>query len=179
MIKISSNLSLNDIGVNDSEKLLKLMEDIYPPVYAHLWPDGGVQYLKMICSPENLKTELSNPNSRYYFVNFQNTTIGILRILLNESFKEIEDNYSVKLHRVYLSPRVHGKGIGKTLINWIENQFCVPKKAILWLEVMDTQEQALKFYKKLDFKIINHFNFELDLMLEKYRGMYKMVKHYS
>ncbi|MTI31148.1 GNAT family N-acetyltransferase [Xanthovirga aplysinae] len=176
MTRITDDISLLQINISDHQKLYDLMKKIYPPVYQHLWPDKGEWYLKEIYSEENLRKELNNPNSRYYFVLYDKDIVGILRVLLRENFPETKKNHSTKLQRIYLDSSVHGKGIGRKLITWVEKIFCTQKNSLLWLEAMDSQDKAIRFYEKLGFKINGNFRYPSEMMHENLRGMYRMSK---
>ncbi|NAS11235.1 GNAT family N-acetyltransferase [Poritiphilus flavus] len=152
------------------------MSVIYPPVYAHLWPDGGNYYLNKLYSIENLKSELKDPDSRYYFVEYNEETIGILKVVLNCSIPGGDNRPMVKLHRIYLSPEIQGKGLGKQLLNWIEEKFCKDPRTPLWLEVMDSQEKAIRFYENCGFIKAGTFSFDDLMMKAVYRGMFRMIK---
>ncbi|WP_378187555.1 GNAT family N-acetyltransferase [Aquimarina sp. W85] len=179
MNHISSDIILKEINLSDSKKLYELMFEIYPPVYKHLWLDKGESYLNELYSKDNLKNELQNQNSRYYFVVSNNINIGILRILLNEPINTIENGLGIKIHRIYLHPSIHGKGFGKRIFNWIETEFGKMDYSYFWLEAMDTQDSAIKFYEKMGFSIVSSFKLDANLMLENYKGMYRMVKEVS
>jgi GNAT superfamily N-acetyltransferase len=153
-----------------------LMRRIYLPVYKHLWSDGGRWYLNTFYTKEHLEKELKEPHSRYYFVDFKNKIIGILRILLKKPLLNLASPNPVKLHRIYLDPMVHGKGLGKLLMSWVENHYCRPGPALLWLEVMDSQEPAIRFYENLGFQNAHAFRLPYKAMYKQLRGMYSMVK---
>lgn len=172
--KISDSISLIAITLSDAESLLKLMYSIYVPPYKQLWQDGGEWYVQNTFKSNVLKEELSEKNAAYYFVEFKNEKIGILRLIQNVALIDFENKKATKLHRIYLDPKVHGKGIGKLLMDWTTQKAIENNSDILWLEVMDTQEQALKFYKKLGYEIASDFKLEFDLMHRHLRGMHRM-----
>ncbi len=174
-LSISNNLFLTKINVTDHKKLYKLMCEIYPPAYKHLWPDEGEWYLNTLYLKNNLVKELNDTHARYYFVYYKKKLVGILRVILNNSLLGV-NNQQTKLHRIYLAPSVQGKGLGKEIVAWVENQFCTKNKSILWLEVMDTQDAAINFYKKLGFKIVSSFTLQYELMYKNVKGMYRMSK---
>lgn len=179
MVMINEKLYLESIQISDQNKLLNLMMEIYPPVYRHLWIDHGKYFLQGLYSEANTKLELENPNSHYYFVNYKEQAVGILRIIENELVPELMNEPLVKLHRIYLSKKVHNKGIGKQILQWVENEFCKEKHIPLYLEVMDTQENAIGFYEHLGFAKRGRFNFNSNKMKIKYRGMFRMIKEYK
>ena len=175
-LKISESISLIAITLNDSDALLKLMHRIYIPPYKHLWQDGGIWYVQNTFNTDVLKEELSEKNASYYFVEHQNKRVGILRIIHDIPFKDFVNKKATKLHRIYLDPNVHEKGIGKLLMNWSTQEAIKNNSQLIWLEAMDTQEQALKFYKKLGYRIAGDFKLEFELMHTHLRGMYQMYK---
>ena len=59
----------------------------------------------------------------------------------------------VKLHRLYLHPKIHGNGIGKELLSWLEEKAKKNNYSTIWLDAMNEQPQAFQFYKKRGFKI--------------------------
>ena len=175
-LKISDTINLIVITLKDSDALLKLMRTIYIPPYKHLWQDGGDWYVKNTFNSDVLKEELSEKNAAYYFIENQNKRVGILRIIHDVSFKYLENKKASKLHRIYLDPNMHEKGIGKLLMNWSTQEAINNNSQLIWLEAMDTQEQALKFYKKLGYRIAGDFKLEFELMHTHLRGMYQMYK---
>ena len=175
-LKISDDVSLVVIALNDAEALLKLMHTIYPPPYKHLWEDDGAWYVENTFNSGVLKEELSEKNAGYYFVEYKNKRIGILRIRYNIPLKDFENKKASKLHRVYLDPKAHGNGIGKLLMDWATREALKNNSQLLWLEAMDTQEQALQFYKNLGYQIAGDFRLTFELMHVHLRGMHRMYK---
>lgn len=174
MIPISDNITLRTIQLKDFEEIFSLMSKIYPPVYNHLWDDNGSWYINEIYNQNNLKAELSDKNGLYYFVEYNSETVGILRLIDNCSPTLFKNKKGLKLHRIYLSPIVHGNNVGTTIINWVKNKARILNKDIVWLEAMDSQTNALRFYKKLGFITFEQFEFGLKKMAKKHRGMYRM-----
>ena len=110
MIPISSELSLLPIQIKDHSKLFQLMEVVYKTAYQHFWTDQGDWYLELCYNTENLKKELSRERSHYFFVEFQNKIVGILKYDFPFSPREVTIPNAMKLHRLYLDSSVHGKG---------------------------------------------------------------------
>ena len=175
-IQVSTSIILQKISLINHGELTGLMREIYPPMYHHLWEDKGEWYLKELYSKENFKKELLEENQEYYFVLYNEENIGILRLISNVDFNGIPEEKSIMLHRIYLHPKTQGKGLGKELLNWIENRSKEKKKETLWLKAMDTQEQALHFYQKNGFSTIKKTTLEFTLLHKHLRGMYVMTK---
>lgn len=176
MIYLDENLHLEPVKLSDHRLLFKIMQEIYPPVYSHMWFDKGAGFLKQLYSESNLGSELENPDSRYYFVKFDKGEVGILRFILNEPLPGEKNDSMVKLHRIYLLPKLHGQGIGRKIIKWIEAKYCRGQNVTLWLEVMETQRQAIGFYEKLGFVRKEKVEFNWPGIKDTYSGMYRMAK---
>ena len=64
-------------------------------------------------------------------------------------------------------------------MNWIEETFCKENGAALWLEVMDSQYQAIGFYENMGFIKKDTFTYNSSMMKATYRGMYRMIKRFE
>ncbi len=175
-MQLSETLSLRTISFADALQLKQLMYRIYPPPYKHLWKDNGHWYVEETFNEIALKKELSEPNAAYYFVAYQAETIGVLRFIHNVPLSDVPESKATKLHRIYLDPKLHGKGIGAVLMQWVKKQTIENGSQILWLEAMDTQQQALQFYKNLGYEVSSDFRLSFKLMHEHLRGMHRMHK---
>ena len=177
MITIANTLQLHEITLDDFSELNELMEDIYPPAYKHLWKNEDCNwYLTKCYSFSNLKEELQENEAKYFFVIDNSKKIGILRFIFNHPLKEFSKESSTYLHRIYLAQEAQGKGIAQQLFHWVEKEAKGKNNHHIWLEVMDTQKQALKFYKKLGFKEIAQKHLEFNRLHEHLRGMFILLK---
>jgi len=154
-IQLSDTLSLNAISMNDAVRLKRLMHRIYPPAYKHLWEDDGQWYVEETFNSIQLKKELADLKSFYYFVNLEQETIGILRLIHDVNLVDVPTTF---------------------LMDWVTEQARQNESQLLWLEAMDTQEQALQFYKKRGYTISSDFRLTFELMHTHLRGMHKMYK---
>jgi len=173
-IQINDQLQLQAVDPSQQARLFQLMMDIYRPVYQHLWHDDGSGYVHSQFNPENLKAELVVPHAHYYFVISRGETIGILRFIMDCPTSKLPQVNCIKLHRIYLAPATHGKGIGKLLMVWLEGFAQENGQQTIWLECMDTQLAAYKFYQKLGYSTLEPFVLESPKMKPEYRGMIRM-----
>ena len=176
MIQISKNIQLKNIQSSDSESLFILMKEIYSYTYSHFWKDKGDWYINSQYSKENLLKDLSQKKSDYYFILYKKEIIGNFRVIWDEKLKGYSKEKQVKLHRVYLNQKIHGKGIGRKLISWIEEKAIKKGYHIIWLDAMDAQPQALKFYKKLGYKYFSHEFLSYNLLYNRVRKMSQFYK---
>lgn len=177
MIILSNNLQLHPVTLSDQSKLYRLIEVIYPPVYKHLWVNEDCSfYINLFYSKTPLENELSESDSEYYFVVYNNETVGIIRTRYNQPNPEKTNYLSTYINRIYLGKQAQGKGIAKQLFYWITQRALAHNNTLLWLKAMDTQMQALRFYEKEGFTIIGKTHLEFELLHKHLRGMVIMEK---
>jgi ribosomal protein S18 acetylase RimI-like enzyme len=177
MISISKDVTLQSITLKDQPELEELMHRIYPPFYRHLWINEDCNWYMDFCySKENLKKELSEVGSEYYFITYKTQLTGIIRFKYNSPLDDTIPKKTTYLHRIYLGEESQGKGAAKLLLNWISEKAKENKQKGIWLEAMDTQKQALKFYEKSDYTIKNTRRLDFKRIHEKYRGMFILYK---
>lgn len=176
MISIDTTLQLKALETHDQAELLTLMQTIYPPVYGHLWEDGSLKYLKKIYGESNFQQELSEGATHYLRVYVEEVPSGVLRVIHSRKCPDFPERSAMKLQRIFLHPETHGKGIGKKIMDWVVDQAKQEGKDLLWLECMDTQQQALRFYEKMGFQRGGAFDYPSDKMKKEFRGMIRMWK---
>lgn len=162
--------------MEDQPVLYKLMQRIYPPSYKNYWEDKGNWYVNDLYTIENVQKELSEENTEYFFVVLDENIIGILRIVYGVDMYHNKDKNYVKLHRLYLDQTIQNRGVGKQLMLWLMDKVKAEGYPKMWLDAMEKQPQALHFYKKMGFEIVDKVFLDFPMMFPEYRGMFKMVK---
>jgi GNAT superfamily N-acetyltransferase len=177
MIVISDAIQLKLISVRDHSKLLELVKQIYPPAYKHMWKNDDCGfYFEKFYSLDNLNKELAEAESEYYFIYYKTHLDGILRMHFNKALKTKPETSACYLHRIYLSEDAQGKGIGQKLLSWVEQRAKSKGDELLWLEAMDTQQQALRFYKKQGFTESHKAYLDFEPLRDRFRGMDVLFK---
>lgn len=177
MLLLTPELHLLPITPADHPRHLALMQRIYPPAFAYLWPDGGAWYLDHVHGKPAFLKDLAAVNTTYQHVYFRDELIGILRLESEKPCPDFPDRPAsdfLKLDRLYLDDTVRGKGIGTTLIDYVKTEALRLDKSILWLERMDTNEATIGFYRKNGFVDGGTFRLPYENMYARFRGMYRM-----
>ncbi len=176
MIQVNSHITLSPVNLVDQERLYNLMKRVYPSAYAHFWKDDCSWYLSQIYSKENLEQELSDANSMYYFVHYNDETVGILKLIKNCQYPPLASEKGFKIHRIYLDPSVQGKGVGNALMDYAQEVAIAQKHSLIWLDAMDKHAQAQQFYKKLGFQKTEKQRLDFPLLHDEHRPMWFMHK---
>lgn len=177
MISVSESIQLQPITIKDHSKLVALMERIYPPAYKYMWTNEDCNfYVEHFYNLDNLKKELNETESEYYFIHYKSQLVGILRIHFNKPLNTLLEKSGCYLNRIYLSEDAQGKGIAYELIKWVEQKAYLKGNELIWLEAMDSKEQALKFYHKQGFVKSHKTRLNFELLLDQFRGMHVLYK---
>ena len=177
MIVVTDSITLQSILIKDHSKLWHLIQGIYPPAYRYLWKNEDCTfYFNKFYSLDHLQNELAETHAGYYFVNYNTSLVGILRVNFDKALKTKPEKSGCYLNRIYLSEEVQGQGIGHELIRWVEQQAKLKGNELIWLEAMDSKEQALQFYMKQGFSKSHKAYLDFEPLHEHLRGMDVLVK---
>jgi GNAT superfamily N-acetyltransferase len=176
MIQITDKLALQPIQVSAHAEFFPLIKRIYTSAYPDFWVDEGDWYLDLCYSLENLTKELSRPTTHYFFVEFENEKVGILKYDFPFSPRQLEIPNALKLHRLYLSESVQGKGIAQELMNYVEQIAIANELDNIWLEAMDKKPQAKRFYEKMGFKLVHSYQLDFEKLFPELRTIHIFQK---
>lgn len=171
MIYINSKLSLRPIKIEDQPFLFALMQEVYTSAYQDFWENDCSWYLDLCFSTKNLNKELSRDTSHYFFIEYNGLKAGILKYDFPFSPKQIEIPNAMKLHRLYLHEDLHGTGVAKELMDWLEKIALEAKLDSIWLEAMEQKPQARRFYEKIGYELVYSYQLEFELLKPDYRGI--------
>ena len=163
---------LREVTLENHQEFYDLMWRIYPPEYAHFWKNEDCTfYINNQFSKETLSKELKE-KQLYYFVVENNENVGILRLKFDEfPNKTIDATRVIKLHRIYLDPKVQGKGLGTKTLNFIDEVARLNNYKYIWLNAMLDKPSAVSFYLKNGYKVFDMYHYDFDLIKPELRQM--------
>jgi diamine N-acetyltransferase len=109
------------------------------------------QYLTESFNEAKLKSELTNPDSVFYFAIQENRFIGYLKLNFAEAQTELKDKKSLEIERIYVLKEFYGKGVGQVLYNTALDLARQKNAEAVWLGVWEKNPRAISFYKKNGF----------------------------
>ncbi|WP_440879589.1 GNAT family N-acetyltransferase [Tenacibaculum sp. C7A-26P2] len=175
-IIISDLIKLSVVKTSDVTVMYALMKEVYSLAYGHFWKDNGNWFVQKQYGKQNILKEILEKNTEYYFVLYKNEIIGNMRIIWDEPLKNFSQKKIVKLQRIYLHPKVHGLGVGSSLLMWIENKAKKKQYEFLWLDTMNEKPQAFNFYKRKGFQYHSHCFLDFNLLHDSVKKMNQVVK---
>ena len=143
--------------VNDYKIIREIAYQTWPIAYGEILSKAQLDYmLDAFYNDEALKDSVLHKGHHFVLAKEGDETLG---------FVSYEHHYSqkqqTKIHKIYILPQTQGKGIGKKLVDFVENSAKENDSNVLSLNV-NRFNKALHFYKKLGFEIVEEVNIELE-----------------
>lgn len=152
----------------DIPVIQELAKNTWPAAYSAIISTGQIDYMleKMYNKGELL--EQLQKGHVFLIAEENDRDLGFAGFSVSDPERRI-----YKLHKLYVLPAAHGKGVGKILINEVVNQARAAGAASLELNV-NRNNPALEFYKKGGFSI--KYTIDLDIGNGFFMNDYVMEK---
>lgn len=108
-------------------------------------------YLDKAYNKHQLKSELDNPNSEFYFLYVKTDLAGYLKVNVNQAQTEAIQGDAIEIERIYIKSKFKRKGLGKILIYKVVELAEEYQKTAIWLGVWEKNCEAIAFYQNLGF----------------------------
>lgn len=134
----------------DIDVIIELAKSIWLPTYATINSDEQNNYMFSIWySVDGLKKQMQE-GQHFFLVKQNDQFIGYMSYT-------IINQHQFKLNKIYLKQELQGNGIGKRMLNFIENEAKQLGATTIILNV-NIHNKALDFYQRLQYKIIKQEN---------------------
>ena len=164
---IIEKASLNDLHI-----LQDLCKRCYTTVFADHWIEPGLElYLEQQFGTPQMQADLSDAHYEYYFIKYQNSPVGFLKLNLNSSNK-FSSLDNCELEKIYILPKYSGLGLGRSTMNLIIDRVKQAGKKLLFLYVLGSNQGAITFYEKLGFELHHKAQLDLPYFKDHLRGMH-------
>lgn len=177
---LRTNLENNTVAFKRlSEADAALLSDIatraYSDHYLHLWYDGGAWYLQTYFTVTRFKEELRDTNAWFFCIYYNTNAVGFLKLNIDKPLTGATGN-ALELERIYLTNEARGQGIGTKAVEFTMEIAAQQQKELVWLKVMDSSGNAIRFYQRLGFEICGTYRLTFAQLKEDLRGMFIMKK---
>lgn len=168
------NLNLQMCTLEDLEELQEISRETFYDTFGSVnKPEDIEAYMERAYAPEQLKQEMSETDSVFYFLYDNQEIVGYLKLNKDGAQTEPMGENALEVERIYIRPAYKRQGYGSYLIQKAENIALKMAKNKIWLGVWEDNDIALAFYSKRGFKQIGSHSFymgedeQVDLIMEK------------
>lgn len=150
-------LKIRPATLEDVELINRLADDTFNATYGEILSPEQLKYMfHMMYAPENIVLQIKELNHKYFIAYIEDDPVAYLSV-------EQQDKQLFHLQKIYVSPKFHGKGVGKELIEYAFNyakEVCEYDSCIMELNV-NRNNKALQFYKKMGMHIARSGDFDI------------------
>ncbi|WP_373101170.1 MULTISPECIES: GNAT family N-acetyltransferase [Pasteurellaceae] len=145
-------ITVRPLSMPDLDKLQRIGKRTFEQAFG---ADNSVQqmnrYLRQRFSRTQLRRELHEPHSTFYFAETAGEPIGYLKLNFADAQTEPQDKSAVEIERIYVLNAWHGKGAGRALLQTALDIAQARRAPYIWLGVWEHNHHALAFYRKNGF----------------------------
>jgi ribosomal protein S18 acetylase RimI-like enzyme len=133
-------------------------------------------YLDSTFSVEKIESSFLKPNNIYWIAFVDRLAVGFAKLKLNSQFEFIESNDVCQLQKIYVLKDFLSLKIGFKMQSMLLKKAQEEGFETIWLSVLNSNQRAINFYTKNEFKSIGHHNFTIGQEDFKFIAMSKQLK---
>lgn len=154
-----NNYSIRTATISDISTIKTLAEATWEPTYKSILEKEQIDYMfDVIYSSEALQQQMQDGQKFLLLFDEQNKPLGFASYSLKDAVEQI-----YKLNKIYLLPYCQGKGLGKLLLTYAENE--VRKLGGRYLDLnVNKYNKAKTFYETCGY----HVHHEEDIPIGPY-----------
>lgn len=143
---MSEALVIRTADQDDIATIGYLAHQIWPASYQDILAPEQLDYmLELFYSPDALEQQIMQLHHRFIIAEIDLEEVGFA------SYSPV-NSATWKLHKLYVLPGLQGKGIGRALVDMVEEEVRTHNGAHLILNV-NKQNKAIRFYESLGYKM--------------------------
>lgn len=167
-------MNLKKASINDLQALQAICIKAYSSHFADHWIDNGLAlHIEYQYGTNRLTAELVDKKIDYFFIQQNKINIGFVKVNLQSS-NEFSPIDNCELEKIYILPAYSGIGIGKMALSKIINNVRGKGKLLLFLCVIESNTNAIGFYKKLGFKFHSKIRIDVPYFREDLKVLDRM-----
>ena len=118
-------------------------------------PEDFQDYIVNAFSEAQLSSELTNPDTRFFFLRHEGALAGYCKLNSNQAQTEMREPEGMEVERIYVLGSWQGRGLGAWMLERIQELARSEGKQYLWLGVWEYNPGAIRFYERLGFVIFD------------------------
>jgi diamine N-acetyltransferase len=150
---MDSKITIRKIKPEELEVLLSLASLSFHQAFAEQnTPENMEAYMSEAFTLEQFRIELENPDSEFYFAEYEGEIAAYLKINFGKAQTELQESDGMEVQRIYMPVEFYGKNIGKVLLDKAMERAKEENMRYVWLGVWEKNLRAQRFYEKNGFK---------------------------
>ena len=151
---MEGELEIRPADTDDINIIGWLAQQIWPVAYRDIITKAQLEYmLQLIYSPDSLKEQM-RLGHQFLIAELDEEPVGFA------SYSPLTESGIFKLHKLYVMPKLHGKGLGKALLDFVTDAVLSLGATTLRVN-MNRHNKAKTFYERNGFKIVGEEDIDI------------------
>lgn len=168
-------LAIRSASLDDIPLIQSLSTSIWNKVYPSIISKEQIDFmLNMMYSTEPLTRQMEIDKHDFVIIYLHETPVGFASF----SPKTSHDTVRYRLHKLYVEPEYHGKGLGKRLLHHLAHKILQQGGSEIELNV-NKRNPAIQFYKHCNFQVENEVVLDIGngYVMDDYIMVWNLVKN--
>ena len=157
---------MNVKKINNSDEDIKKLQTIAKQTFTETFGSQNTaedlaKFLNEEYDFNKLKSEVTDPESFYYFCYFNDELAGYLKLNIGSAQTESDYPESLEIQRIYVLQKYQGQKMGLSMMQHAIAVAKKIKKSQVWLGVWEKNLKAQAFYRKSGFEKVGSHDFVL------------------
>lgn len=114
----SKNVTFEKLSPADLRELMRISRQTFTDAFGNdNNPEDLEVYLNSAFGEENLRQELLNPLSEFYFGKLQGITVGYFKVNLGDAQTDFKEEDAMELERIYVVREFQNQRIGQKMLD--------------------------------------------------------------
>ena len=144
--------SMQPCQPSDLQDLRRISLETFTAAFAAQNDPADFQaYLRKAFAPGQLRLEMEDPGSRFYFLVLEGERAGYTKLNTGAAQTEPQDPKALEVERFYIREPFQGRGLGSWMLVYIKALATGEGRPYLWLGVWEENTPAIRFYRRHGF----------------------------
>ena len=151
-VSFQMNIKTKQCTLEDLQVLQEISVETFQATFGDQnSPDNMNAYLDKAFNLSQLKQEMTNVFSQFFFVYEHDEIVGYVKINMNDAQSEDAGSESLEVERIYIKNKFQRRGFGKYLLTLAIEKAKEYDKKEIWLGVWEKNTNAIHFYNEMGF----------------------------
>ena len=147
-----SKIEIKKATISNLEIIQKISKQTFTETFSEVnTAENMANYVRENFNPEQMASEINNPNSAFYLASLENEIIGYMKLNFGDAQTEKQKENNLEIHRIYVLQAFHGKKMGQLLLDEVLKIAKQMEVNSVWLGVWEENHRAIQFYTKNGF----------------------------
>lgn len=148
---------------NDAKFIALLGRVTFTETFGHLFRDKRdlLNYYDSTFSVEKIEKSIEKSSNIFWITFVNRLPVGYAKLKLNSKSEFIDSENTCQLQKIYVLKDFLSMKIGFELQNLLIKKAKELRFEKIWLSVLDSNERAINFYRKIGFENIGNHDFQI------------------